>query len=117
MRFILYELTMPGIGSWNGKWTGADTRHCVIRSYKTDDVPDKVLAKVNYEHDFEDGWVANIHCSEITELKAASIEAKGFGFCGYEWMVDNIEETGRIKTVKELGQEQALKLENIKKGG
>lgn len=109
MKYILYKLTMPNVGSWNGKWTGEGRLHCLIKSYKKDsDIPEKVLSKKNYYYDFGDGWGANIDCSEIKGNEKVKYKKLSMGFCGYDWMIKEIEEFGRIKSLSERRQERAM---------
>lgn len=109
MRYILYTLTMPHSGSWDGKWTQEGKLHCVTRKYNAaSDVPDKVLSTQDYYYDFGDGWGASISCSEISAAERQSYRRRSMGFCGYEWMVNEIEAYGRIKSLDERRAETAL---------
>lgn len=107
MKHILYELTMPHVGSWNGKWTGEGRGYFLVKSYKKEsELPAKVLSMKNYYYNFGDGWGVNINCSQILSSEKAGYKKKSSGFCGYEWMVKEIEEYGRIKTLKERRAER-----------
>lgn len=34
MKYLLFTLDMPNVGSWNGQWKQVDKLHCVIRAYR-----------------------------------------------------------------------------------
>ena len=92
---VVFKLTMPGVGSWNGQWTGAGKNYEVVRNLPAKQA--RELDGKSWHHDFGDGWCAKI---------AARIPAKGerlqqsAGFCGYDWMVDSIIATGHIEVRK-----------------
>ena len=94
MKILSFELTMPNIGSWNGKWTGSDKKYFVIKRMK-DKVADKIMEgaesipiyegfsskcigssppRKNYYYNFGDGWGANI-CVEQVDAKEAAKKA------------------------------------------
>ena len=109
MIHILYTLTMPNVGSWDHKWTQAGKLHCRARSYSDKSlVPAKVLSMKNYYYNFGDGWGANVSCSKIDAKAKASYNKKSLGFCGYDWMIEEIEKYGRIKSVDERRAENAI---------
>lgn len=106
MKIVSFELTMPNVGSWNGKWTGADRRYYHIRKFHDKEIKKdyphlaKVLAKGrdSWYYNFGDGWGANVS-AEIVDSKQANIRRKvSAGFCGYEWMIDSILKRGKITT-------------------
>lgn len=108
MRHIVYILTMPNVGSWNGRFAGEGHLNCEVRSYlKDSDIPKKVLSmKDGYHYDFGDGWLVNIKATQIKENEKDKYEEASRGFYGYEWMIKEIEKFGRIKTLIEKRQEQ-----------
>lgn len=109
MTTILYTLSMPNCGSWNGRWTGEGNLYCMIKQYpKSSDVPKKVLLKQNYYYNFGDGWGANVACSKISGKEITRYRKASKGFCSYDWMVKEIEQFGRIKSLAERKQEIAL---------
>ena len=111
MVHIVYILTMPNVGSWNGKFTGEGHLNCSVRSYiKDSPIPKKVLSmKYGYHYDFGDGWSVNIKATQIKGNQKAKYKKASKGFYGYEWMIKEIEEFGRIKTRVERDQEERLK--------
>lgn len=108
MKHILFKLSMPKNNSWNGRWTGEDSCYCRVRSYpfrkdskKVNQALKNVLSTSNYIYDFGDGWIAQIDVQECTAAEKANCIRKSQGFCGYEWMIDEIERFGRILTLRE----------------
>ena len=103
MKHIAYILTMPGVGSWNGSFTGSRNFYCVTRSYKNSShIPAKVLSmESGYIYDFGDGWVSRIKAREIPVVEKPVYNSQSSGFMGYEWMIKEIEKYGRIRTLKE----------------
>jgi len=107
MRYFVFKLSMPNVGSWNGKWTGADNFYCRARSYapKSEKIKN-VLASPNHYYNFGDGWGTSINVEECTAKEAARFKRISVGFFGYDWMIDEIEEYGRILTLKERDTKQ-----------
>ena len=102
MKTYLFTLSMPNVGSWNGKWTGAGDLHCIVRTYpeKSALLPN-IEAKPSHYYNFGDGWGASVLIAKIDGKQAAKYRKKSKGFCGYDWMVNEIESFGRIKTLEE----------------
>lgn len=83
---------MPNVGSWNGVDTGKKDGFFIFRN-----LPKKKAEELNgksFRYDFGDGWCANVKCERAKRSKSA-------GFRGYDWMVSEIIEHGRIFTVDE----------------
>lgn len=104
MIIISFELTMPNVGSWNGKWSGADSKYFIVRTFTKKFFTNTLLPLFdgknhqNWYYNFGDGWGANVR-AEIIDSKTASQRRKlSKGFCGYEWMVESIIHCGRILT-------------------
>jgi hypothetical protein len=97
---------MPKVGSWNGKWTGAEKNYTEIRRVRNDDKDfakcKQLVAQKNHQYDFGDGWVMNIEVKEIyfNQLKKALRESDGF--CGYSWAVDSLIKRGYIISDRDL---------------
>lgn len=92
---ICFELTMPGRGSWNGRWSQEKDRHIIIRNLG----PAKgreLTEKGTYRYRWADGWEAMITCTAVTSREAAKLRKASRGFCGYDWMVDSIIRYGMI---------------------
>ena len=98
---LCFELSMPGVSSWNGRWSGERNYYAIIknlgRSQKADKKAQSILDGGYYSYDFGDGWRAAIKVKKVDTKEAARIRRKSKGFCGYDWMVDEILENGKIK--------------------
>ena len=97
---VSFTLSMPNVGSWNGKWSGEDAIYVKVinfgRSKKSLDNAKAIVDKCYYHYSFGDGWAAGVKAKDITASEARSLRAKTQGFCGYDWMVDSIKAVGRI---------------------
>ena len=93
---LCFELTMPGRGSWNGKWSGEKDRHIIIRS--VDDQKAESLNGRLFYYNWPDGWTACVAVSAVDSKETARLKKKSRGFCGYDWMVDSIIRYGMITT-------------------
>jgi len=100
---LIFELTMPNVGSWNGKWTGANDKYTI--AYKPNKVDLKKLPHLikiidklkqgqnsNFYYNFGDGWGANVEVRLSKHREKATNK-----FCGYEWMIKSILEKGKIE--------------------
>ena len=100
MTIICFELSMPNVGSWNGRWSGEGRCYVRIskfgRSKATKQRAAKILVEGSYYYNFGDGWGASVSVREVTASEAAKIERKSAGFCGYDWMIDFIIRDGEI---------------------
>lgn len=96
---ICFELTMPNVGSWNGKWTGQESKYYLIK--KVSKIKEAELHKKSFYYNFGDGWGASIKAEVIDSKEFAKRKRISKGFCGYSWMVDEILEYGRILTLNE----------------
>lgn len=97
---IAFELTMPGVGSWNGKWTG-DKDLFVRCKTLTKPEAEKILgdkSERHFSYRWDDGWRANVLARKIDSAEKKVLEKKSSGFCGYDWMISSIIEHGEIKT-------------------
>lgn len=120
---VSFKLTMPSVGSWNGKWTGAANKYYVIRDFfKTS--RDRSGATVNtitdlldgkesrsFYYNFGDGWGANVKMEIVDAREARKRIKESSGFCGYEWMINSILKLGKIDAdfdnkMSELTQKQ-----------
>lgn len=89
---LRFELTMPNVGSWNGVDTGNKSGHFIFMNIPKEKA-EQIVGK-NFSYNFGDGWRANV---EVTKNK----RSKSNGFRGYDWMIKEIIEHGRILTRKE----------------
>lgn len=93
---IVFELTFPNRGSWNGKWSGEKDKHIIVKKdYK---VPKDRIGKI-YSYDFGDGWVASITVKKMNgnDSEYRQLKKKNAGFCGYDWMVNSIIAIDKIE--------------------
>lgn len=91
---IMFELTFPCRGSWNGKWSGEKDRHCVFM--RENRVPRNFVGQT-YLYDFGDGWTAKIEVTKIDYGSYRKMKKVPTGFCGYNWMVKSIVSKGKIE--------------------
>lgn len=96
---IVFELSMPNRASWNGKWSGQDSIHVIIK--KEINVPKDVIGKSFY-YQWDDGWGAEIKVYKINSNSKEYRKLKKLnkGFCGYNWMVDSIIKFKEIRYIK-----------------
>ncbi len=85
---ISFTLTMPRNNSWNGRWSGDEKLFAVVK--KLPKTKESELDGQRFGYAWNDGWAANIDCQLVTGTEAAKIRKKSQGFCGYEWMINNI---------------------------
>ena len=99
MTNLSFELTMPNVGSWNGKWTGATRKYYIIRKFlkKDESKITEMLKDGSYYYNFGDGWGANVAVEKITSKEASRRMKLSSGFAGYDWMVRSIIENGTIQ--------------------
>lgn len=107
---VLFTLSMPCNNSWNNKWSGDDRFYCISKvAFRRNKPVYPNLKEGNYIYGFEDGWVANVNVKFVTPSEAKAAMKKSDGFCGYEWMCDELMATGKIST----RQEKLKKLDQI----
>lgn len=96
---LLFELDMPGVGSWNGKWSGKGNYYAMTAEVGR--ATEHILAAAGYfPYSFGDGWVAGVSVKSVDAKQAARARKKSRGFCGYDWMVDSIIQHGEIVLAK-----------------
>lgn len=94
----VFILTMPGVNTWNGKWTGSDKLYArAITHVKYGKALFPKLEEKSYGYNFGDGWYAKIEVEFTTPTIARQITKKSSGFCGYDWMIDSICKYGKIQ--------------------
>lgn len=74
--------------SMDRRWSGSDRNYSIVRTMQRADA--EALAPA-YFHRWDDGWAARITVSIVAP---GARLAKSDGFCGYDWMVDNIVRYG-----------------------
>lgn len=99
---ITFTLSMSGVGSWNGKWTGAENLYCKVINFKQQygkkaaELTERILSNRIYYYNFGDGWEAAITVEAVNAKKAAKLRRDSKDFCGYDWMIDSIIQHGKI---------------------
>jgi len=98
---LCFKLSMPNVGSWNSKWTGANSLYARVVNFgsskKAKEKAITILNKGYFHYNFGDGWSAGISVSQINAKEAASIRRKSAGFCGYDWMIESIKDNNQIR--------------------
>lgn len=91
---IVFKLSMPGRASWNGRWSGEGNLYAIVKNIGTSQ---KAIAKVQplleqryFSHAWGDGWRASIEVTTADPSEIRRIRRLSKGFCGYDWMVNNI---------------------------
>lgn len=101
MRRVKFTLSMPNVGSWNGKWSGSDKKY--FRVFKMNDTEIKHLLQDTdtryWYYDFGDGWGAGIMANIVPSGQKLP---KSDGFCGYDWMIDSIIKYDDIYNSKQI---------------
>ena len=97
---LAFKLSMPGVASWNGRWSGEGREYVIVRSLGRSKAAGaheaKILAGAPYGYGFGDGWFASVSVREVDPTEARKLRRTSAGFCGYDWMVDSIIDHGKI---------------------
>ena len=116
---LLFELNMPNVGSWNGKWGGKEKRYLLTRKINVtkENKPliNNILENGYFYHDFKDGWGAGITVKKVLAVEANKLMKKSAGFCMYDWMADDIIKYGYIRKQEQLKAHKFLKEKYEKK--
>lgn len=95
---ICFELSMPNRGSWNGGWSGEKDLFAKVVTFSNSKAgkakAEEILSGISYYHRWDDGWGASVSVREVNSVEARQIKKKSKGFCGYDWMIDNIRSHG-----------------------
>ena len=91
-RRVEFRLTMSTVKSWDGRWSGEGCNYTLVRKLTPEQI-DR-FTSWTFHHHFSDGWVADVH---VREMQPGERTKKSDGFCGYEWMIDNVLEYGRTE--------------------
>lgn len=90
---IVFELTMPHCGSWNGRWSQEHKLH--VRTKDEREVPKEYWDK-DFYYRWDDGWTACVSVKRMPAKEARKLERNSDGFCGYDWMIRSICKNGVI---------------------
>lgn len=92
---IAFFLSMPGRGSYNGKWTGEGRPY--VRVYSENSVPKEYIGQ-SFEYRWNDGWVAVVSVEKVDSKEGNKLRKRSVGFNGYDWMIESIINHGKIIT-------------------
>lgn len=91
---LAFTLSMPGVASWNGRWSGKGRLYVIVKTYgssrKTREHVERVLKAAPYYYRWSDGWAARIDVREVEAREGTRLAKASNGFCGYDWMVESI---------------------------
>lgn len=91
---LCFELSMPGVASWNGKWSGEGSYYAIVKNLGKSQEAEKnakeILSKGYFTYHWTDGWSAGVKVRAVDAREAAKARKKSRGFWGYDWMVDSI---------------------------
>lgn len=99
---VSFELSMPGVNSWNGRWSGEGRKYVVVRTFgdskksRARILP--LIDKGYFHYSFGDGWRAGVTVKQVESKEARQLIKRSAGFCGYDWMIDSIIYNGKIQT-------------------
>ena len=96
---LAFVLSMPGIGSWNGKWSGEGRLYARVR--KLSKSKEDELNGKGFDYRWNDGWCACVDVEKVCSKEAAKIRRNSVGFFGYDWMIDSIIANGKIEAPRE----------------
>ncbi len=94
---VEFILSMPGVNTWNGRWSGEAKRYAIVRTVEHELIT--LCPHLSWGYNFGDGWYASVAGRIMNSGERAK---KSDGFCGYDWMVDSIIRYGSI-----LNEQQA----------
>jgi hypothetical protein len=89
---------MPGVNSWNGKWSGEGKQYIrVLTVSNAKKTREKFEKLIGYHHyNFGDGWAAGVTVKEVDGIEKRKLVKQSAGFCGYDWMIDSLRFYGEI---------------------
>lgn len=99
---VCFTLTMPGVASWNGKWSGEGTLYAKV--VKIGDKRAKELDGRSFHYRWPDGWCACVAARIVGGQDCRNIRKHSKGFCGYDWMIDSIRFRDKILASHELNE-------------
>lgn len=112
---LCFSLSMPGNNAWNGKWSGEGRGYFVVRNMgnaqKTRTRFTPIIGH-SFGYNFGDGWFASVAVEEVSAKEAAKFRKASSGFCGYNWMIDEIIDLGRIRTLDERTRKEPANAKN-----
>lgn len=97
MKIYAFELSMPSVASWNGRWSGEHDLYIIFKKLTEKQLKEIQIEERNYSYNFGDGWRASVSVRTVDSKERQKLERKSKGFAGYEWMVDSIIKNGKIQ--------------------
>ena len=93
---VAFELSMPSRNSWDGNWSGDGRPFVRVKNLRK--AQQVHVADGGYWHyAFGDGWAAGVSARVVDAAEARKLRRKTAGFDGYDWMIADIIEYGRIR--------------------
>lgn len=96
MKTFAFTLSMPSVGSWNGRWSGEKDLYVRFRKLTNKQLTESSIEERSYSYNFGDGWRAGINVRVVDSKERQLLQRKSKGFAGYEWMIDSIIKNGKI---------------------
>lgn len=96
-RILCFELSMPHVASWNGRWSGEKDVHVIMKSSR--EIGEKRCDELDgksFFYRWDDGWCACVSCRIIDGDEGEFLRRVNRGFCGYDWMVKSIIKNNEI---------------------
>jgi len=98
---LAFELSMPGVASWNGRWSGEGRLYARVVNFGRGKAATERATRIRdtgyFHYSFGDGWRAGVSVRQVTSAEARRIRRKSQGFCGYDWMIDSIRKHLEIR--------------------
>lgn len=83
---VEFRLLMPGVASWDGKWSGEERNYVLYLQLSEADIG-RLSIPTGWYYSWDDGWCAEVRARV---MEKGERRKKSDGFNGYDWMVDNI---------------------------
>lgn len=115
---LVFELSMPNRGSWNGGWSAERDYFAIVKSFrgkKAEARAAEILAKGSYYYGWSDGWGASVAVRQVNRNESVAARRKSKGFCGYDWMVRTICDYGKIMDDAQVKEHHARKRADLDK--
>ena len=94
MSLVAFTLSMPGVGSWDGRWSGTGRLYVVVR--QVSNTRAKELDSKSFSYQWNDGWCAAVEARIVRSDEARKLRRQSAGFYGYDWMVERIIQYDKI---------------------
>lgn len=85
-RRVEFRLTMPGVASWDGKWSGEGRNYVIYETLSAAEI-EHLSIPTSWRYAWDDGWCAEVRARV---MEKGERKQKSDGFNGYDWMVRNI---------------------------